>query len=141
MAGRAAPKDPTMTDTPAPTTCWHPSIHVSRNEEHDITVWACEDCRRRFYPACEQCVSIGHREGHGEHIEARSTPAEPLDEAALRYAFHAAKWCKDGGPGHVMAHDDEDEDGIRARFIDAYEAARTGTVAVNEQGEELDPDD
>lgn len=69
-----------MTDTPAaPATCWHPSIHVSRNEEHDITVWACEDCRRRFYPACEQCVSIGHREGHGEHIEARATPGEPLD--------------------------------------------------------------
>jgi hypothetical protein len=24
-------------------------------------IWACADCKRRFYPACETCVSIGHR--------------------------------------------------------------------------------
>ena len=49
--------------------CRHPSLHVSRNEEHDITIWACDDCYRRFYPACEKCVTVGHRTGHGEHPE------------------------------------------------------------------------
>ncbi len=63
-----------------------------------------------------------------------------LDEASLRYAFHAAKWCSDGSRGHAMAHDDEDEDGIRARFIRAYEAAASGEVAINERGEELTDD-
>lgn len=28
-----------------------------------IQVWACEDCRVRFYPACASCVDIGHRDG------------------------------------------------------------------------------
>ena len=54
------------------TECRHPYIERHRNEQHDITMWSCDDCHRRFYPACEKCVSVGHREGHGEHIEAEA---------------------------------------------------------------------
>jgi hypothetical protein len=50
-------------------TCRHPLIERYRNEGADISMWACTDCKRRFYPACEECVVVGHREGHGEHKE------------------------------------------------------------------------
>jgi len=54
-------------------TCLHPFVRGMYAEDQisgtTIAVWACDDpdCSRRFYPACETCVSVGHREGHGEH--------------------------------------------------------------------------
>ena len=66
--------------------CRHLSIHTSRNEEHDITLWACDDCQRRFYPACEQCVSIGHRGGHAEHPAAIESEAQRLTVERLQEA-------------------------------------------------------
>jgi len=59
-----------MTDRPPVSgepTCRHPYIERHRNEQYDLTMWSCGICARRFYPACEKCVSVGHREGHGEH--------------------------------------------------------------------------
>jgi hypothetical protein len=47
-----------------------------------------------------------------------------FDETAIREAFHETRLCKDGGPCHSIAHDDEDEDGYRARFMAAFREAR-----------------
>lgn len=49
--------------------CRHFSIQILHNNLRDLTIWVCGNCRRRFYPACEQCVDVGHRTGHGEHPE------------------------------------------------------------------------
>lgn len=50
--------------------CRHDSI-VAFFEDGDPDrhgrMWACADCWRRFYPACETCVDVGHRnETHPE---------------------------------------------------------------------------
>ncbi len=26
-----------------------------------VAMWACASCGRRFYPACEICITVGHR--------------------------------------------------------------------------------
>jgi hypothetical protein len=47
-----------------------------------IRMWACSDCRIRFYPACKVCVSVGHR--GEEHVEDE-------DAARLRKIEGAAR--------------------------------------------------
>jgi hypothetical protein len=52
---------------PAVRLCRHPYITVFAEENGPHRMWACDACNIRFYPACEVCVSIGHR---GEvHVE------------------------------------------------------------------------
>lgn len=88
-----------------PRTCRHLSINVSRNDEYDITIWACAECRRRFYPACEECVTVGHRSGHGEHVEAEAAASRPA--ALLREVIEEVEseerrwleWWARGGKG------------------------------------------
>lgn len=48
--------------------CQHPILATWRSsDEPDATVmWACVSCRLRFYPACRECVDLGHRNGHPE---------------------------------------------------------------------------
>ena len=41
--------------------CRHPYITVFAEENGPLRMWACSDCNIRFYPACEICVTIGHR--------------------------------------------------------------------------------
>lgn len=48
------------------TDCKHPHL-VAYSDEDGPVMWACARCSRRFYPACEKCVTLGHRGGHGEH--------------------------------------------------------------------------
>lgn len=61
----------------AATVCKHLRVETHRNDEHGIGLWACSDCKRRFYPACPECVVVGHRGAH--------TPGEPLDGAAAEF--------------------------------------------------------
>lgn len=63
-----------MTDHPTTEaqSCLHPSIrgmYAEKDGEIVVAMWACDnpDCSRRFYPACEKCITVGHREGMGEH--------------------------------------------------------------------------
>ena len=62
------------------------------------------------------------------HAAAAETaqPSPGLDVEALREAFHTTHWCKDAGRGHAFAHDDEDEDGFRGRFLAEYARLRDG---------------
>jgi len=48
-------------------TCRHPHITVYAEEDGPLRMWACSDCNIRFYPACEICISVGHR--NEEHID------------------------------------------------------------------------
>ena len=48
-----------MADTP----CAHERI-TTASADGLPSLWYCDDCRRRFYPACETCVDIGHRKTH-----------------------------------------------------------------------------
>lgn len=43
--------------------CRHSTITTHTAVEGDIRLWACADCRLRFYPACSICVDVGHRSG------------------------------------------------------------------------------
>jgi len=49
----------------APPDCEHNVIVTFRGELHglpaDGSMWACSECRRRFYPVCPTCVDVGHR--------------------------------------------------------------------------------
>ena len=51
-------------------------------------IWACSDCRRRFYPACPQCVTVGHRNGHrAEAAQGAAPRAEGLDARTMKRAI------------------------------------------------------
>jgi len=41
--------------------CRHLSIQTYTFDEGEPALWACNDCRLRFYPACKKCISVGHR--------------------------------------------------------------------------------
>jgi hypothetical protein len=49
-------------------------------------MWACSDCNIRFYPACEICVTIGHRseihEPHDRYDDAARIMLNQADEIA-----------------------------------------------------------
>jgi hypothetical protein len=69
------------------TECRHPAITVFMEEGGGpIRMWACSDCRIRFYPACKVCVSVGHR--GEEHVEDE-------DAARLRKIEEAARALAD----------------------------------------------
>ena len=70
--------------TPTTATCTHDVIQTW-GDGTTAVMWACAnpDCRLRFYPACRECVDVGHR--NIVH-EARA----PLDVERLRSAIDAA---------------------------------------------------
>lgn len=47
--------------------CAHWHVETYRNDKHGIGFWACFNCKLRFYPACNICITVGHRKGHEEH--------------------------------------------------------------------------
>lgn len=65
---------------PDPTPCAHERI-TTASAEGLPSLWYCDDCRRRFYPACETCVDVGHR----NETHPQSSP-----EAGLRERIRAA---------------------------------------------------
>jgi hypothetical protein len=41
--------------------CSHPSVLRLTSGDGAARLWGCDDCGRRFYPACPTCVTVGHR--------------------------------------------------------------------------------
>ena len=65
------------------TDCRHGSIVTyAISDSGDERMWACADCMIRFYPACRECVDVGHR--NEQHVEP------PLDEERLARALRKA---------------------------------------------------
>jgi len=81
------------TPTTAALVCTHEVIQTW-GDGTTAVMWACADpdCRLRFYPACRECVDIGHRTiVH----EARAEPrAEGLDVERLARALYVI-WPND----------------------------------------------
>jgi hypothetical protein len=46
--------------------------------------------------------------------------AKSLDMDRLRTVIHELRWCKASDLLHAIAHDEDDEDGYRARLIEAW---------------------
>jgi len=42
--------------------CGHPEVDRYTTIEGKARLWACNDCKLRFYPACPQCRVNGHRD-------------------------------------------------------------------------------
>lgn len=59
--------------------CGHPRVLRWADESGEVRLWACEDCRRRFYPACPECVDVGHRDE--THPDAARAVPSGLDAA------------------------------------------------------------
>lgn len=123
------PADTTPTSWSLRADCRHSLIERHRNAEHDLSMWACADCKRRFYPACEQCISACHRSGHGEHVRAALAAPQP-DEALRAALVDSAKvnreWFR------MVANYDEDKidwDGWAADV-----ASRFAALAAKEEG-------
>lgn len=72
-----------------PETCAHIVITTFGDGENGPSLWACEDCRLRFYPACRTCVDVGHR--NIERPAARSVPVTE-DGLARLGRFSLDKW-------------------------------------------------
>jgi hypothetical protein len=64
-----------------PETCAHIVITTFGDGENGPSLWACADCRLRFYPACRTCVDVGHR--NIEHPAARSATPSSEDWSRL----------------------------------------------------------
>lgn len=61
--------------------CPHSEIMTMRGENYgvgpDVVLWACRECRLRFYPACSVCVDVGHRNVVHPALIEGSDPASP----------------------------------------------------------------
>lgn len=77
--------------------CEHRDVTTYSTSDGSMRMWACVDCRRRFYPACSICVSIAHRDDHeSDALAALAKPTvnddqvghAPLDVDRLADAFH-----------------------------------------------------
>lgn len=108
-----------MTDPTAPqtaveaageTACEHRDITRWATADGAAVAWACADCRIRFYPACPECVDVGHR--NVEH-PVRAIRAESSAETErLRAELVESAWrgsCQDClGNRFVNGHKRED---------------------------------
>lgn len=63
--------------------CRHNSITVYMEENGPGRMWACSDCKIRFYPACRVCVNIGHRNEKHETIINEEQLAKALQKALM----------------------------------------------------------
>jgi hypothetical protein len=61
--------------------CRHATVGTLRSEDDTVRVWACDECGRRFYPACPTCVTVGHR---GE--------THPGPEPGAGLSWRASEW-------------------------------------------------
>ena len=72
--------------------CRHPYITIYAEEDGPLRMWACAECGIRFYPACETCISVGHRnEKHEDGPEERIKVLESL----VREMIHHECWDGD----------------------------------------------
>jgi hypothetical protein len=71
-------QDTTPTERAQPAACEHRVIVTFGGGEPDIPrIWACSECRVRFYPACPTCVDVGHRNVVHPLDAERAARAEP----------------------------------------------------------------
>lgn len=82
-----------MTDQPE--VCEHRAIETYCDPRGTPVAWACDNCRRRFYPACSECVSIGHR-GECDHLSER---VRRLEEALRDIAEMSPNWLEPDAVG------------------------------------------
>lgn len=75
-----------------PATCAHIVITTFGDGENGPSLWACEDCRLRFYPACRTCVDVGHRNiEHPAALAARpDVGSGPFDHEPPDLGTHCA---------------------------------------------------
>lgn len=41
--------------------CKHLLVHAWTDPDGVPVAWSCDFCQLRFYPACRECVDVGHR--------------------------------------------------------------------------------
>ena len=70
-------------DGTKPLICRHPYITVFAEENGPLRMWACSECKIRFYPACEICVTIGHRNEVHEPVAKLRRNAVMVEQEAL----------------------------------------------------------
>ena len=89
-AGQMTGEGPYTPRTPTTAACTHEVIQTW-GDGTTAVMWACADpdCRLRFYPACRECVDVGHRN------VVHEAPAEPRAERldVERLARALAKAC------------------------------------------------
>jgi hypothetical protein len=75
-----------------PETCAHIVITTFGDGENGPSLWACADCRLRFYPACRTCVDVGHR--NIEHPDPIPATEERSEERAMSDPLTAEDWSR-----------------------------------------------
>ena len=55
--------------------CAHVLVETFGDGENGPSLWACADCRLRFYPACRTCVDVGHRNIEHPDAARSATPS------------------------------------------------------------------
>jgi len=66
---------PLMARTPE--NCGHQRLERFTPPDEAFALWACGDCKLRFYPACPTCVEVGHRNVVHPLDAERAARAEP----------------------------------------------------------------
>jgi len=82
------------------TDCRHGVITTFAEANGPHRMWACEDCRIRFYPACRTCVDVGHR--FEEHEPSVSAAMRQVVEEAATVAGLDSSFNNDGTPVYPM---------------------------------------
>lgn len=82
MTRSQAPRRPADQRTPrASSDCEHRFITTygttGSDDSYEVSMWACQECSRHFYPACPTCIVNGHRSGTHE---AEAAPAARAGE-------------------------------------------------------------
>lgn len=139
-----SPDSPPTEAAPAPVTeaaetepeCRHWSIvtwRADREFGEGPRLWACEDCGRRFYPACPTCVTVGHRnEAHAEAAAAAGT----LDVERLARALCATNVGHYRGWDADLSHATVEQDHLEeATDIAAAYLSDTASSTPPEAGE------
>jgi hypothetical protein len=64
--------------------CAHVLVETFGDGENGPSLWACADCRLRFYPACRTCVDVGHRNiEHPDPTPATEERSEPASDRRI----------------------------------------------------------
>ena len=66
--------------------CPHIDVTTFGSAETGPLLWACDECKRRFYPACQVCVDVGHRNIEHPEATARSKTRCDFDCERCRLA-------------------------------------------------------
>lgn len=98
-------------------------------------MWACHDCKLRFYPACRTCVDVGHR--NVVHPAAtRESAGVGLDDELMKLAIRFWVRYRCEMIGCVIVEPHEHDGGPPTREMTADERLAAARLAAAEGSEE-----